>query len=111
MTRQLRNASAIYGDCDGSPQSNIAFYDQIGTLTQFSCQGLETDDGFIASSTANIRVTSPKVNIVTCEFTCQPGAVGGTDSILMVVSGVDTENAGIESARVDLQTQVNLRNY
>lgn len=111
ITRQLRNASSIAGGCTGVTQTAISFYDQNSIPNTFSCLDLGTENGHIASSSANIRITSTDITITACEITCYAGQANTTDNVLLKFSAKDKLKTGIESSQVDVETRVYLRNY
>lgn len=111
IARQLRNASSIDGGCTGVVQTAISFYDQNSIPNTFSCLELGTENGYIASSSANIRITSTDITVTSCEITCFPGQANTTDNVLLKVSAKDKLKTGIESAAVDVETRIYLRNY
>ncbi len=110
MSRQLRNASSIQA-CTGLPVDNIQFYDQTGTLNMFSCLGVGSGDGYLASSSANLRITSPDINITSCVFTCTQGNAGSTDTVLINIKATNKATISTESTTIDISTSINLRNY
>lgn len=114
MERQIRNANSIStsGGCFAPiPTPNeIDFTDSDNNPNKFSCQGLPT--GFVASGSANIRVTSAQVNITNCSITCFAGASGSVPPYVnFTLTGVDAGTSGVEGATATVSNKVYLRTY
>lgn len=92
--------------------TRVNYYDQIGNQSYFSCEQIG-DSGYIASGSANARLTSGEVGVTTCSVTCiQLG--GNTAAVELDVtfkrSGSDLLRRPEEKAQVQLRNRVLLRN-
>lgn len=120
IERQLRNANSI-PDCLGlnpSPNpdtSTINFIDQNGNPSSFTCvlTGTSTEAGYIASGSANLRLTSPQVAISACSFTIACGSPGSVNPPYVDVSltAHPVNLTGAQSSTLTNSVRIYLRNY
>jgi len=111
MERQLRNADEIVYGCQQS--SYITYKDQKGVEASFS---LDTSEDLrrIASSSGDFNktyLTSDDVFVDRLNFDCMPAEKGATDSVKIEIIAHDAKASGVESAKVTVETRINLRNY
>jgi prepilin-type N-terminal cleavage/methylation domain-containing protein len=97
VSRQLQNAQAITNpsSCDGEEVPSITYRSQYQSLGNFTCLDVG-GDSYVASSSGgiNYRLTSTKVKITTCSFSCT--TTGEKTSIVFDVSGNAKEVSGAE---------------
>lgn len=108
MERQLRNADSI-PDCPNLDTNYLAYNDQDGNLTFFSCVPAGAGIGSVASQSANL--TSSDVNVVGCSIVCTPGQEGSPSVVTISLEARDAQAVGTANSNVTLTTQINLRNY
>lgn len=104
MERNLRGAQ----DATCPSSTRVDYIDGEGQSVYFSCESVGTD-GYISSASA--RLTNTKIEITSCEFTCDPGDPNVPPSVTMSVSGKDSAIQGVEAGNVSISTQVFLRSY
>ncbi|MBI3443676.1 prepilin-type N-terminal cleavage/methylation domain-containing protein [Candidatus Woesebacteria bacterium] len=106
MERQLRNSSSVVS-CSNSPP-RVDYRDLLGMASYFSC---DLTGGFVASSSASIRLTSNNVIVTNCAFTCT-GASGSTNPYIDIsITGRDANSVGIEGADITSSIRIYLRTY
>lgn len=120
IERQLRNANQI-PECLGlNPSPNpdtsvINYIDQNGQQSSFTCvvPGTSVDGSYIASGSANLRLTSPQVSITSCSFTVSCGQAGSVNPPYVDVSltARPVNITGAQSSVVTTETRIYLRNY
>lgn len=108
IERQLRNADSI-PDCPNLDTTYLAYNDQGGNLTSFSCVPAGGGIGAIASGSANLSATD--INIVGCSIICTPGVGINPPVVTISLEAKDAGAVGIQNSTVTLTTQINLRNY
>lgn len=117
IERQLRNANSI-PQCLGlnpnpsSDTSVINFVDQDGNPSSFTCVSPGAG-GYVASGSANLRLTSPQVSVTACSFTVACGSVGSINPpyIDVILTAQPVNLTGIQSTSVTNTVRVYLRNY
>lgn len=112
IQRQLYNAKNTT-NCGLFDATSISFVDQVGNAASFQCLVDPTYNVTrVASGSANIWLTSEKINIVSCSFTCAPAVNSDTpDSITVDMTASSTEFGGVDGSIVNKKTQILLRNY
>jgi len=118
MERTIRNAGEIIENSASPPQvceenmERIKIRNPDGSETEFFCFLTE---GYIAFSSASgdQRLTSPRVNLDSCQFNCFPGGVDQPDwvEITFTLSQSELSLRVEEQALIDFRTMVSLRNY
>lgn len=109
MDRLIRNAQSMQCQMSGM---RLEYVDQDGNTTSLECLG--GTDGYIASGSAGVRLTSPQVD-VDCSgasgsvFVCT--TVGENDSVDISVTAESAYLEGTEKSQLTSGTKVNLRNY
>jgi prepilin-type N-terminal cleavage/methylation domain-containing protein len=110
MDRLLRNAQKITS-CSSTV---LTYNDEYGGLTTLSCESM-SGQGYIASGSANIRLTSTEVdvneNCTGTVFNCPGVPAGVPQTVIITVKVSDANLTGAEGAVVTSQTKINLRNY
>lgn len=104
MQRLLRNAKSV--NCPDN--KTVSFIDEYGNTGQFVCTSEQ-----IASGSAQIRITSPNVNI-DCSgtvFTCPSPTPPAPPSVIISIKASDAKTSGAESAQVTVTSKVLLRAY
>ena len=110
IERQLRNANSIT-DCTNTNTSVISYTDQDGNPGSFSCVNVIPGQiGYIASGSANLKLSGDSVNITSCSFSCALGN-GTPDSVTINFVAQDALVTGADNSVVTATTQVFLRNY
>ena len=104
MERNLRSAQ----DATCPSSTRVDYVDMEGQSVYFSCESVGSD-GYVSSASA--RLTNEKVEITSCEFTCDPGDPNTPPSVTMSISGKDAAIQGIEAGSVSISTQVFLRSF
>lgn len=116
IERQLRNANEIPACLGtGTPASNpntLSYVDQNGNQASFTCVNPGTG-GYIASGSANLRLTSPQVAITECSFTVNCGSVDSVNPpyVDIVLTARPVNLTGAQSSEVTNTVRVYLRNY
>ena len=90
IERQLRNAESI----TSCTASSLLYKDLLNGDSSFSCA-----DGYVASGSA--RLTSEKVNVTSCLFTCTEGTQTTPPKVAI----------DIQAGSVSISTEINLRTY
>ena len=109
MERHLRNATNA--SCVSFPPSSVSFIDPDGKANSFSCLTDATDgEGYIASGSANIRLTDKAIVVTTCSFTCNPPAGGAPPSVLINITAKD-KNSNIEGSEIKTSSNIYFRTY
>jgi type II secretory pathway pseudopilin PulG len=106
IERQIRGASST-PTCTGSTAVN--YLDQDGKPGLFKC--FSGSDSYVASGSANVRLTTNDVKVTACSFTCTPGSGSTPPSVTINLTVQDASATGIEGAAVSASTQINLMNY
>lgn len=107
IERNLRNAKNIT-----SCGTNIVSYvDSNNVATSFSCLNISSL-GFVASGSANLRLTSDEIKITACSFTCTTGTQLTPPKVAISIKAVDAASQGSkEGSTVSISTEINLRTY
>jgi prepilin-type N-terminal cleavage/methylation domain-containing protein len=110
MSRMIRNAKLITSSCNGG-MSSLSIKNPDNGETTFAC---EADNDKISSSAA--RLTSENVSLVagSCWFDCLSGESGVTPDTVTINFSLQQAAQAVrpeETARVNFQTTVTLRNY
>lgn len=106
MDRNLKNANSITSCTDSQ---SIAYLDQYGRSSTFSCVGVGSDNAYIASGSS--RLTASSTKIISCSIICvQPADLSQPPSITVSVSAKDSLFSGSQSASISAQTEIYLRN-
>lgn len=108
IERQLRNADSI-NECPNTSPEVITYIDQEGNTADFTCNGLGTDDAYIASGSA--RLTTSLINMTSCNFYCTPGTSTNPPSVTVSLEAEDSNTTGIQNSKVTITNQIFLRNY
>ncbi|MFC1790543.1 PilW family protein [Patescibacteria group bacterium] len=117
MEHLIRNARQIRGPCQVDMDSlTIVNYDEGVTTLECVNEGLIVPelDSYIASVSAiSQRLTSPKVKLDSCSFSCVSGGVEEPDQVRITytLSQEDIASRVEEQASVDFESLVTLRNY
>jgi prepilin-type N-terminal cleavage/methylation domain-containing protein len=110
IERGIRNASAIT-QCPNTDQTVINFLDQDGSPASFSCINPGSDSSYLASGSADIRLTTDSVKILSCSFACTPAGGANPPVVAIDLSVQDASASGIPGSVVTASTQIYLRNY
>ena len=104
----IRNSKTLDpADCTGS-QFSVVMDDENETV--FSCSGVGTDDGYIASNSA--RMTGTKVTLSLCSLTCsQTGNSAPAVSISFTLTNLSTATKKEDQASTNFSTTVSARTY
>lgn len=108
IERNLRNAGSI-SDCTNSDTSKITYIDQYGNNSVFSCK-TASGNSYLASGSANTRLTSPFINITDCSFTCAQASLTDPATVTINISAQSATGSGSLSSQVTSTTVVYLRN-
>lgn len=106
IERALHSASSVVS-CDGT---SVTYLDADGRQTSFSCENVG-DAGYVASGSA--RLTSDKVAVASCSFSCSSDSGVTTAVILDMFFRQAATGAGLrpeEKSLYQLKTRVLLRN-
>lgn len=110
IERQLRNANSIPdSSCPNLDTTYLAYIDQNGNPTFFSCVQAGAGIGAVASQSANL--TSSDVNVVGCSIVCTPGQGDNPSVVTISLEARDAQAVGTANFNTTLTTQINLRNY
>ena len=108
MDRLLRGAKSVTS-CTGT---QIAYVDNSDFPTQFDCLG--GVEGYIASGSGNLRLTSDSV-FIDCDtnpvFTCPVPLPGVPPLVEVSIDGRDANSSEAEGASVTSRTRILLRAY
>lgn len=103
IERNLRNAGSI----TSCASSSVSYRDSWGVSSSFSCGG-----SYVASGSANLRLTSDEIKIIACSFTCTAGSGSTPPKVAIDIQAVDAASQGSkEGATVSISTEINLRTY
>ena len=78
IERQVRGASSV-SPCTGLAVSTISYLDQNGQQGSFSCVNTGAANSYIASGSANLRLTTDAVKVTSCSFVCSPATANNPD--------------------------------
>lgn len=109
IERGLRSANSI-PICPNPDTSTIGYLDQDGQPASFSCVN-SNSGSYIASGSANLRLTTDSVKILNCSFSCTPSSAAGPPHVSVDLAIQDASASGIPGTEVTAQTQIYLRNY
>lgn len=110
IERQIRNAGSVT-PCPNSDTKIINYFDQNGVLGLFSCVNTGSNNSYIASGSAGLRLTSDTVKITACSFVCTLRNGDNPSLVTINLTLKDAAASGIQSAEVSASTQIYLRNY
>lgn len=109
MERLLRSAKSV--SC--SPDNTyIDYRDEFGNAGKFSCL-IAGGVGYIASGSANLRLTATNVNIdcAGVVFSCPTPAPSSSPSVSISIKANSTDTSGEEATPLTVTTKILLRNY
>lgn len=110
IERQLRNAGSV-SPCPNTNPLVISYSDSNNIPTSFSCLNVPSA-GYVASGSANLRLTSDEIKIIACSFTCTAGSGSTPPKVAINIKAVDAASQGSkEGAAVSISTEINLRTY
>lgn len=109
VERNIRNANEIL-ECPNSDPSKITYLDKNGVSASFSCVGVGQPDSFIASGSANLRITSNTIKITSCTFTCTQADLSNPPSVTVNVAVQDASVTGVQGSSVTAESKIYLRN-
>lgn len=107
MERQIRNASSI----TSCSTNSIVFDDSTFNPASFSCVNIGQADGYVASGSANTRMTASEITITGCQFSCSDAQGTNPPAVNIDITAKDKNTTGAESASFSISTQVVLRTY
>jgi len=114
MGRQLRNAQEITSICDGSSQLGMEYKDQDDNPAFFNCNlgdnEIASGSGTIVSPIETYYLIKSGVDLLNCSIICSQSEIGIPVEITINIKARDSGNQWPESALVDLETKVVLRN-
>jgi len=112
MSRQLRNAQEIT-TCGGSPPS-VEYKDQDDNPAFFSCSPaygqIASGSGSIADPIETYYLIESGVDLEDCSITCPEPEIGIPAEITIKIKAKDSGSQWPESALINLETKVVLRN-
>lgn len=103
--RLLRNANKI----SSCTSSRITYLDERDVSTSFSCV-TSGGDKYIASGSANLRLTSTEVVITLCSITCNLTSMPPSVTIDVTARDVDTASTK-EGTQISISSNILLRTY
>jgi len=107
IERNLRNAESSL--CPST--SEVTYVDSNDVPGSFSCLNVPSA-GYVASGSANLRLTSDEIKIIACSFTCTAGSGSTPPKVAINIQAVDAGTSGSkEGASVSISTEINLRTY
>lgn len=110
MERLLRSAKSVTCDVNNK---YLVYIDENGYTGRFSCLPAGSTTGYIASGSANIRLTSTDVN-VDCTgvvFSCPTPTPPAPPSVLVSIKATSATSSGAESASSTVTSKILLRKY
>ena len=111
IERQLRNAGSVSPPCPNSNHLVIGYSDSNNVPASFSCV-INATEGYVASGSANLRLTSEEIKVTVCSFTCTAGTQSTPPRVAIDIRAVDAASQGSkEGASVSISTEINLRTY
>lgn len=117
IERQLRNANSIAGcttptSTPGNVTSSFRFdyTDQNGNPGSFSCIS-PGPSGYIASGSANQRLTSPAISITSCSATCVQDFTTSPAYVDISLTAQPANLSGAQNSTVTNNVRIYLRNY
>lgn len=110
IERQLRNAGSI-PLCPNPDPKIISYSDSNDVPASFSCV-INATEGYVASGSAGLRLTSEEIKVTVCSFTCTTGSRSTPPKVAINIQAVDAGTGGSkEGAAVSISTEINLRTY
>ena len=107
MEREIRGASSI--TC---PDTNTLNYtNSLGLPGSFVCLTSDNTTYYVASGSAQVRMTGTDVSMSTCSFECDEGSANSPPSVTINLQAKNTNKSGVETANMSVETQIYLRNY
>lgn len=108
MERQIRNSTGI----TSCTTSAIDFKDQSSIGASFSCVSVSPSTiGYVASGSAQLRLTSDDVDVTDCSFTCTAGTSTVPPAVTILISAKDSNPQSAETGSITSTTKVMLRTY
>lgn len=108
IERLLRNANKI-SSCVSLPSPKITYLDERDVSTSFTCV-TSGSDKYIASGSANLRLTSTEVVITLCSITCNLTSMPPSVTIDVTARDVDTASTK-EGTQISISSKILLRTY
>lgn len=108
MERNIRNADKVE-PCPNPDTSRLDYVGSDGGPTSFSCVGVGTDTGYIASGSARLTGTDVKIN--ECNFFCTNQTGNVPPSVVINLELQDAKAIGVDSAKVTTSSKIILRSY
>jgi Tfp pilus assembly protein PilW len=108
MERNIRNADKV-DPCPNTDNTRLDYIGNDGGPTSFSCVGVGTDNGYIASGSARLTGTDVKINA--CSFYCTAQSGNIPTSVVINLELQDVKAIGIDSAKVTTSSKIILRSY
>lgn len=109
IERGLQSAQSVTSVCNdpGVSLSSIGYLDSTGASASFSCQ-----TGYVASGSANLRLTTDKVTLVanSCKFYCFKEGGVATVSAQFTLKRAGTGLSPREQTQLEFKTRILLRN-
>lgn len=112
IERQIRNSDSVT-DCTNEDTTSITFTDQDGNPSKLSCINVvpDSNDGYIASGSASLRLTSDTVNVTSCSFYCDDSSTNSPPSVSVYLEAQDKATSGIQGSKVSVSNRIYLRSY
>ncbi len=109
IERHVRNAKSITSTCNGTNITALTYIDQDGRTGSFSCLG--GSNMYVASGSANVRITSDDVALSTCFFRCTTTSSVTPPAIDYTFAGVAANAPGSEGSFASITRRILLRVY
>lgn len=107
IERNIRNAESVQ-QCPNPDHNMLAYFDENGILTSFSC-ATDEDGGYIASASG--RLTNSEVDVTSCSFVCEDVAGETNPAVTVSISARDAELSSLEGGEITVSTKIFLRTY
>ncbi len=109
LERQIRNADSIVS-CTGLPVTTLSYVSMEGVATSFSCI-TSGSDKYIASGSANLRLTSTEISVTGCSFVCTQLNLNSPPIIKVSITAEDSSSTSAEKGSISTVTEIVARNY
>lgn len=109
IERHIRNVGTI-PSCTGVNAASISYLTPDGQLGSFTCISPGVG-GYIASGSANIRLTSNDISITSCVFKCTQVDLNNPPVVRLSVSAEDATSIASEKGTVSTDIEIATRNY
>jgi len=106
MERRLRMATGF--DCSGNPDQ-VDFNDELDGAVNYRCDITGNDDNIYYQGFSGGLLNTDEIDLTACTITCDVPI--NPREVTVTISAQEQNVSGAESARIDLSTNITLRNF